>query len=212
MSQSDNDALIQAYGEYLEFSKGRARGTVDGYLAHLARLTRYLGDRNKGLQAATAEDLEQFTGLHLHERGGRPRSRRPAIAAVRGFYAWAERKGLVDANPATGLAYPQIGRKLPETMPLRAVEAMLMCAKSCRLAASRCVVSRFFSAGTACSRLRSDADAVVELPSVSEEAAVSEKASSRGENSIDFRRTARVESAPYLQRAMQPRRLAAGPN
>ena len=127
MSQSDNDALIQAYGEYLEFSKGRARGTVDGYLAHLVRLTRYLGDRNKALQEATAEDLEQFTGLHLHELGVRPRSRRPAIAAVRGFYAWVERKGLVDTNPATGLAYPQIGRKLPETMPLRAVEAMLMC-------------------------------------------------------------------------------------
>lgn len=54
------------------------------------------------------------------------RSRRPAIAAIRRFYQWLSRGGIVKINPAADLNYPSMGRKLPEAMPLEAVEAMLL--------------------------------------------------------------------------------------
>ena len=123
---ADDSSVLDQYLEYLEVTKGRSPATVSGYQAHLKCLATYLEDSGKRLVAATAEDLEAFTGLHLHKRGVSARSRRPAIAAVRGFYAWLFRGGLTRTNLAQHLAYPAMGRKLPDAMPLKAVEAMLL--------------------------------------------------------------------------------------
>lgn len=122
----NNDALLIRYLEHLEISKGRSPGTVNSYRLHVQRLAEYLAHVGKTLTMATSEDIEAFAGLHLHQKGVTARSRRPAIAAIRGFYQWLLRGGIVKTNPAADLNYPSMGRKLPEAMPLEAVEAMLL--------------------------------------------------------------------------------------
>lgn len=121
-----NSSLIQQFMQYFELSKGRSAGTIDAYKRQLDRLTEYLDRLDKSLLEASAEDIEQFTGLHLHSRGITPRSRRVPVAAVRIFFQWLHRKGAVTSNPAENLSYPKTGRKLPGLMSLQSAEALFM--------------------------------------------------------------------------------------
>ncbi|MCP5426756.1 MAG: tyrosine-type recombinase/integrase [Chromatiaceae bacterium] len=123
--QSNDSALICGFLQYLEF-RGRAQGTIENYHCQLKRLVDFLVKRGKTLATASGDEVQAFAGLHLHELRVQPRSRRPAVAAVRGFYKWARQFNQIEKNPAVHLHYPRTGRKLPASMQLNALESMLM--------------------------------------------------------------------------------------
>lgn len=119
--------LIESYITWLEMNRGRAPRTAKKYRQALERLVVYLAKEGKTLEQATREQLEAFTGLHAHkELKLRPRARRPLVAAVRGFYAWAASHGHVESNPAAAVDYPKAGRVLPRAMTLVSAEQLLM--------------------------------------------------------------------------------------
>lgn len=121
----DQDLIFQ-FLQHFEVNKGRSSGTVNSYSLQLNRLSDYLHERSLALSSASPEDIEAFTGLHLHSRGITPRSRRVPIAAIRIFFQWLHRKGVVTFNPAENLGYPKTGRKLPGLMSLQSAEALFM--------------------------------------------------------------------------------------
>jgi site-specific recombinase XerD len=119
-------ALIEAYLQHLEHSRGRAGGTVGKYGGHLRRLEGWLGERGSSIERATRVQVEEFCGIHAHKIGISPRSRRPLVAAVRGFYTWMVRRGDVSSSPAEYVSYPAAGRALPRPTTLQHAEKMLM--------------------------------------------------------------------------------------
>ena len=121
---STDPELINLFLQHLEVSRGRAAGTVDAYRRHLERLQGYLDQLGKSFLSATEEDIEGFAGLHLHDRGITPRSRRVPIASIRTFYQWLQKRGAITANPAESLTYPKVGRSLPGVMSLQQAEAI----------------------------------------------------------------------------------------
>lgn len=118
--------LLDEFAVWLEINHGRSPRTVLKYRHHLEQLEAFLAERGLTWSTAAAADLEAFTGLHLHQLGLRPRSRRPAISAVRKFYAWLRRSGRLTVDPAASLPSPRIGRALPVPMDPRYAEALLM--------------------------------------------------------------------------------------
>lgn len=118
--------LVLRFLTFQEHSKGSSRRTVDKYFGYLQQLVTFLEARGLRLLDSDLGALEAFTGLHAHEQGMTPRSRRPLIAAVRGFYAWALRNGLVDKNPAAAIGYPKFGRPLPTALSLENAERLIM--------------------------------------------------------------------------------------
>ncbi len=119
-------ALIERFLRYKSATQGRTDGTVVTYRHRLNLLVEFLGSRDKDLVSAESQDLIDFTGEHLHRTGVAPRSRRPAIAATRQFYAWLHKKGLARENKAMPVEYPRVGRTLPHVMPAHHAEALLM--------------------------------------------------------------------------------------
>ncbi len=65
---------------------GRAQRTAELYRLALVRLDLFLERRS--FLAAGDDDLVAFTGPWLHKQGVVASSRRPYVAAVRGFYRW----------------------------------------------------------------------------------------------------------------------------
>lgn len=123
----DNGAgLIEAFITFKRSNQGRAASTERSYSAHLRRLGEFLEARGQSLASATHDDLGEFTGAHLHQLGVTPRGRRPAIAAVREFYRWLQRSRRRRDNPAQYLVYPSIGRKLPNALTRRHLEAIFL--------------------------------------------------------------------------------------
>lgn len=107
-----------------EHNEGAAQATVNKYRLALKRLEDFLGDVR--LAEASAEQLREFVGLHMHRQGISPRARRPIISCIRGFYRWLRDQRIVRENPAEDLEYPRIGRRLPSAMQLNQVEQLLM--------------------------------------------------------------------------------------
>jgi len=122
----DNNALIEKFLTHKEINQGRSVGTVNSYQHKLSKLVEFLDGQGKTLLQASTDDLVEFAGLHLHQRGMAPRSRRPAIAAIRQFYQWLSKRRIIRENVAAGLEYPKIGRKLPYALTLQHAERLLM--------------------------------------------------------------------------------------
>lgn len=118
--------LVEAWIEMKRHNQGCSEFTVYAYRLHLVRLKAYLEEQGQTLLTAEPATIESYTGRHLHERKVRPISRRVPVAAIRGFYAWAKQKRLIEENPAQCLSAPRAGRRLPRPMQLAHAEKLLM--------------------------------------------------------------------------------------
>lgn len=119
---SDSEA-IEGYLAYLQGARGRRPRTLEAYRQHLGRLQEFM--QGRPLVAAEPLELETFCGIWLHKRGVVARSRKPYISAVRGFYAWARRRGLAKGDPARDIEHPKTGRPLPESLSLASAEKLM---------------------------------------------------------------------------------------
>lgn len=118
---------VETWLERKQLNEGRSALTVSKYRGYLTRLYDYLAsEQSVDLLQADAEMLLDFSGLYMHRQGLSPRSRRALVAAVRGFYAWANKQGLIDGDPARHLDYPKAGRPLPDVAQLQTLERLMM--------------------------------------------------------------------------------------
>lgn len=117
---------IDDFLDWKRHNQGKSENTTTKYRGYLDRLVKFLAARGRDINTATTEDLETFTGLHAHKAGLSPRSRRPLVACVRGFYSWAKANGMVSSDPGQDLPYPQAGVKLPIGMSLQSAEKLMM--------------------------------------------------------------------------------------
>jgi len=125
METTKTKAIVEEYFVWLSKYKGRSDRTIEEYMRNLQRLSDYLKD--KDLLQATSKDLEYFVGAHMSDLGITMRSRRPTIAAIKGFYRWAAHDGYIQSNIAEDITYPRIARKLAPVITIKAVEDMLVC-------------------------------------------------------------------------------------
>lgn len=125
--KEDDLKLIGSWLTWKEHNQGRQPGTINKYFSYLDALANWLlMEKKLTLLKATTQDLEQYCGRVAHQNGVAPRSRRPIIAAIKGFYAWVVKKGLLMVDPASGIPYPRTGRRLPRGMDLASAESLLM--------------------------------------------------------------------------------------
>lgn len=95
---------------------GRLSGAIGGHGGEISTHGAAPGGvvRGEGIELLRIDrdQLELFVGPELHRQGISPRARRPAVAALRAFFAWACHAGLASGNPARALDYPTAGRRL----------------------------------------------------------------------------------------------------
>ena len=111
------DALLDEYAVHLDAERGLSAYTVRAYRADLAELARHAGvepprvtlARLRGWLAAMADAGAATTTVQRR------------VAAVRGFFGWAEREGHLASNPAARLKAPKARRTLPHVLPESAV-------------------------------------------------------------------------------------------
>ncbi|MBR8137206.1 tyrosine-type recombinase/integrase [Burkholderia cenocepacia] len=114
---------VQKWTEFLQHSRGRSARTVRAYTDAIDKLAQFLGGQD--FRTVTVDELTTFTGIWLHKQGLVGISRRPIIAAVRGFYAWLTKQRVIAVNPALEVNYPKTGLKLPRLMALSNAERLL---------------------------------------------------------------------------------------
>lgn len=129
------DGLLEQWLSHLHHNEGAADSTVRCYEQHLVRLRKWfqsppaaerLQPSGSDPLGATSADLHKYTGIFAHSLGITPISRRPIVAAVRGFYAWLHEQRAIAANPAEKLPYPYAGAPLPRAPSLGEASKLLM--------------------------------------------------------------------------------------
>lgn len=121
-----SEQLIESFLEHKATNEGGSAGTTRKYRQYLTALFTYLRETH-GCDPLrpSADALLAYTGPYLHKKGLIARSRKPVISAIKGFYAWLQRRGVVSDNAAAQLESPKAGRSLPRAMGLDAAEKLM---------------------------------------------------------------------------------------
>jgi integrase/recombinase XerC len=117
--------LTDSFIDYLRSQKGYSDHTVKNYQVDLDHFLKFLVNKEKSTEKnQIAPELESIDFLVIREYLGRlyGRYKRTTIArklsAIRSFFYFLERKGLVQSNPAADISSPKQGRYIPTHLPV----------------------------------------------------------------------------------------------
>lgn len=119
-----DDAAIDAWLTWLK-NRNRSTRTIETYTLAIERLRDFLREDGVALLDADEEQLQLFCGLWLHRKGVLARSRVPYISAVRGFFAYAKSRKMIQRDPAERVEHPATGHTLPNTISLENAERLM---------------------------------------------------------------------------------------
>ncbi|MET9198952.1 site-specific tyrosine recombinase XerD [Gordonia sp. NPDC003585] len=124
--------LAQRYLDHLTVERGAARNTVSSYRRDLERYQNYLATRDiADLPSVTEEDVRQFL---VELRRGDPTTGAAPLAdssiartlvATRRFHKFAADEGAVGTDVAHAVRPPRAARRLPKSLPVDEVLAIL---------------------------------------------------------------------------------------
>ena len=119
---STNDALspadaraIDGFVDHLLLERRLSTHTAEAYRGDLVALGVFLRRGGRGLLETTYPQLRRWLA-QLRTRGYARSSLARKVAAVRAFYRWALRRGLVQADPAALLSHPAPASRLPTVL------------------------------------------------------------------------------------------------
>jgi integrase/recombinase XerC len=111
------EAILDEFDDYLALERGRSDHTRRAYLGDLRSLFAFLAERapDAGLSALSLPMLRSWLAAQAAAGAARTTLARRTSAA-KTFAAWAARRGLLDADPATRLQLPKARRTLPSVL------------------------------------------------------------------------------------------------
>jgi integrase/recombinase XerD len=121
----ERDFQLEPFRDYLALEAGHSANTVEAYLRDLRRLGEFVA--TKGVRAPaqiTRTHLRDFVYL-LKDLGLSPATIRREVSAVRTYFGFLIGEGRVEQDPSDRLESPQRWRRLPETLSVKEVEALL---------------------------------------------------------------------------------------
>jgi len=114
-------ALVVDYLTALRLESGLAELTIASYRRDLAQLAGHLSAAGVALEGVRTDDLRGF----LAAGEWRPSTRARKTAAIRSFYAYLVRIGVLGVDPTVGLASPRLAPGLPKPLSVEQVERLL---------------------------------------------------------------------------------------
>jgi len=143
--QQDIDDFLQ----YLTQEKRMSSHTVTNYQRDLKQLLTFLQSNELSLwQSIKSKHIRQFI-VQLHRHGLAGRSIQRALSAIRSLYRFLIREGLADNNPALAVQAPKSEKRLPATLDVDQMSALLDNTTQDTLIAcrDRAMMELFYSSG-----------------------------------------------------------------
>jgi integrase/recombinase XerC len=120
---------INGFADHLALERRLSPRTVQAYRTDVASLAQFLSRGGGRLSLATYPALRRWLA-HLGTRGMARASVSRKAAAVRTFYAWALRRGVVESNPAALLTRPAARSRLPSVLKAGEAERLATAAQA----------------------------------------------------------------------------------
>jgi integrase/recombinase XerD len=115
---------IEAFLEMLAAERGAARNTIDSYKRDLVDVGSFLARRDRGIEAAVADDLRDYLAA-LHANGSTPSTAARRLSALRQFFRFLFAEGVRGDDPTATIESPRRGRPLPKLLSEEEVSRLL---------------------------------------------------------------------------------------
>jgi integrase/recombinase XerC len=135
---------LSRYLRHLSEERRYSPHTVSNYARDLERLRADVGE---DWARVRVHDIRALVAK-AHRQGAGSRTLQRLLSAIRGFFNFLLREGVVDANPARDVRAPKAGRKLPGVLDVDQVSRLLTLPGEDALAVrDRAILELFYSSG-----------------------------------------------------------------
>ncbi|MCZ6697252.1 MAG: tyrosine recombinase XerC [Acidobacteria bacterium] len=144
---------IKEFLEHLHLDVRASKQTVRGYGTDLRECHQFLKTRIFGGRVPNETSIDHLAIraylAHLHDRGVSRATIARKLAALRSYFRYLTRSGVLKRNPASLVATPRLDRRLPHPIPQDEVESLLNSAfgKDPRDARDRALLELLYATG-----------------------------------------------------------------
>ena len=116
---------LKDYQNYLRLERGLSENTIVNYALDLKKLRRWLEDNEIQITPIDikAETLQQF--IYEIAKTVNPRSQSRIISGLKGFFNYLIFEEYRKTNPLELIESPKLGRKLPDTLAIEEIDALI---------------------------------------------------------------------------------------
>jgi integrase/recombinase XerD len=137
-----------AYSDYLTAEVRLSKATVDAYLLETRLLLEYCRLNEIELPEVTAAVLVEYL-IHRQLEGASKRTTAKSLSAIRSFFRYLHRDGLIGSDPSEALQTPRTPRQLPQVFSQEEVNRLLEAIEADSPAGlrDRCLFELIYSCG-----------------------------------------------------------------
>jgi integrase/recombinase XerD len=119
-------SYIKGFKAYLQLEKSLSTNSIEAYLRDVTKLEQYLAmtQQQTHADAVQLEQLQAFIQW-IAEVGLDAHSQARIISGVRAFYKYLLMEDVVSINPTDLLQSPRLARKLPDTLAIHEINALI---------------------------------------------------------------------------------------
>jgi integrase/recombinase XerC len=116
---------LLAFIDYLKFEKRYAQNTVESYASDLQFFYEYMQDQYE-ITAIAEVQASMIRGwlASMKEDGHSAKSINRRISALKSFYRFLQRKGILSATPTSMISAPKINKRLPVYVEIKDLETL----------------------------------------------------------------------------------------
>ena len=118
-------SYIKSFQSYLKIERGLSKNTIDNYSFDLYRLTQFLESHEIITNPITIseEQIQEF--IYAISKEVNPRSQARMISGLKSFFTYLIFEDYRKDNPMELIETPKTGRKLPDTLSMQEIDALI---------------------------------------------------------------------------------------
>jgi integrase/recombinase XerD len=118
-------SYVRSYQSYLKIERGLSKNTIDNYSFDIERLCLFLSQNEIQVSPLTIkeETLQQF--IYNVSKEVNPRSQARIISGLKSFFSYLIFEDFRNDNPMELIETPKTGRKLPDTLAIEEIDALI---------------------------------------------------------------------------------------
>ena len=116
---------IKSYQSYLKIERGLSKNTIDNYTFDMERLCLFLDENAISISPIkiSEETIQQF--IYSVSKEVNPRSQARIISGLKSFFSYLIFEDYRSDNPMELIETPKTGRKLPDTLSVEEIDALI---------------------------------------------------------------------------------------
>jgi len=119
------ESCLKSYQSYLKIERGLSKNTIDNYSFDIERLCVFLNQNSIQVSpvAINEETVQQF--IYAVSKEVNPRSQARIISGLKSFFSYLIFEDFRADNPLELIESPKTGRKLPDTLAVEEIDAII---------------------------------------------------------------------------------------